>query len=366
MDLFKYFGSISEFDTLNEFFKNNDFQNNDLIFTSKRIENNFLKHIDFKGKVITHNKFGKGEPSNTKIDKIFEEIKKIQFNQIIAIGGGSVIDIAKILTLKPTDDCLLYFHNKMHIQKNHSLIAIPTTCGTGSEVTNISICYDSIKETKVGLSHNYLYPEKAVLIPELLKNIPYKIYMHSSIDALIHSIEGFLSSNSSTYSDILAKKSIKMIIEIYKDLIEDKNNLQTKKMLKASNLAGLAFGNAGVGAVHALSYPLGGKYHVPHGESNFLFLNEVLKKYKSIKPDGKILELEKIINSILKTDKGIVSLNNLIINLIERKPLREYGMTREEIKSFSKLVKKTQTRLLKNNYCKLNVDDFESIYKNLF
>ena len=366
MDLFKHFGSISEFNTLKEFFEENNFQANDLIFTSKRVENNFLKDIDFKGKVLTHNRFEKGETTNKKIDRIFKEIEKIDFNHIIAIGGGSIIDIAKILALKPTDDCLKYFHNKMHIQKNHPLIAIPTTCGTGSEVTNISICYDSIKETKVGLSHNYLYPEKAILIPELLKNIPYKIYMHSSIDALIHSIEGFLSSNSSTYSDILAKKSIKMIIEIYKDLIEDKNDFQTKKMLKASNLAGLAFGNAGVGAVHALSYPLGGKYHVPHGESNFLFLNEVLKKYKSINPNGKILELENIINSILETNKGILSLNSLITNLIERKPLKEYGMTKEEIKSFSKLVKKTQTRLLKNNYCKLNVDDFESIYKNLF
>ncbi len=130
-----------------------------------------------------------------------------------------------------------------------------------------------------------------------------------------------------------------MILSGYKEIIEkgeEYRNTIMDKFLIASNYAGIAFGNAGVGAVHALSYPLGGKYHVPHGEANYQFLMAVLNFYKKNNGDGKISELTKLISSIInaKEEDCYLELENLLNNLIRRKNLKEYGMTIDEIENF--------------------------------
>jgi len=195
--------------------------------------------------------------------------------------------------------------------------------------------------------------------------------MFSAIDALIHGIEAFLSPNSTIYTDLYAEKAIEKILITFNTLSGDTSNrqlLNVSEVLMASNLAGLAFGNSGVGAVHALSYPLGGKYHVPHGESNYLFLNDVLMTYKKINPMGKITSLEMVISDALNCSihESLKKLDELLRQLIEKQPLKSYGMNSQEISSFSTLVIETQQRLLKNNYAELSVTDLEKIYKNLF
>lgn len=370
MNLFKYTGEIKSFNTLKKGLESLDIKPNDLIFTSQRVEKNYLKN-SYKCHIFCHDVYGDGEPSDHKIDAIKKDLKSIRFNRLIAIGGGSVLDIAKILALKGDHPTIDYFKKKVPIENEHPLIAIPTTCGTGSEVTSITIAYIESLHTKMGLNHTELYPKEAMLIPELLDQIPFKVFIFSIIDALIHAIEAYLSPNSSRYTDLYAKESIRIILKNFKDLSinpSDHNLYNISQLLKASNMAGLAFGNAGVGAVHALSYPLGGKYHVPHGESNYLFLNAVLKTYKSLKPDGKISKLEKIICESLDCfqNMSLTSLEKLLNQLIVKQPLKEYGMTSEEIKNFSEIVIETQERLLKNNYAKLSIDDIERIYKNLF
>ena len=201
--------------------------------------------------------------------------------------------------------------------------------------------------------------------------MPYKAFVYSSIDALIHSIEGFLSPNSTPYTDLFAFKAIEMILSGYKEIIEkgeEYRNTIMDKFLIASNYAGIAFGNAGVGAVHALSYPLGGKYHVPHGEANYQFLMAVLNFYKKNNGDGKISKLTKLISSIInaKEEDCYLELENLLNNLIRRKNLKEYGMTIDEIEKFSQSVMKNQQRLLKNNYVSMEIKDMEEIYKSLY
>jgi len=370
MNLFKFTGNIKSFDTLEKGLENINLNSNDLIFTSQRIVKNYLKD-SYKCNILCHDTYGQGEPSDRKIDAIKNELINIDFDRIIAIGGGSVLDIAKILSLKGNHRTLDYFQKKVAIKDQYPLIALPTTCGTGSEVTSITIAFIESLNTKMGLNHPALYPEIAMLIPELLDEIPFKVYMFSAIDALIHGIEAFLSPNSSIYTDLLAKESIEIILNTFKNLSTDTSNrklLNTSEVLKASNLAGLAFGNAGVGAVHALSYPLGGKYHVPHGESNYLFLSEVLKTYKRLKPMGKISELEQVISETFNCspNESFTKLNELLNQLIKKQPLRKYGMSSDEINSFSDLVIETQERLLKNNYAKLSIQDIKEIYNNLF
>lgn len=370
MDLFKFSGQIKSFNTLKEGLNHININRNDLIFTSHRVSDSYL-HDLYDCHILCHDNYGLGEPSDKKIDAINMDLKNISFERIIAIGGGSVLDIAKILALKGNHKTIDFFQKKVPLENQHPLIAIPTTCGTGSEVTSISITFIESMNTKMGLNHPALFPENALLIPELLDEIPYGVYMFSAIDALIHGVEAFLSPNATIYTDLYAEKAIKKILLTFRNLSKDTNNrqlLKVSEVLVASNLAGLAFGNAGVGAVHALSYPLGGKYHVPHGESNYLFFNEVLMTYKRINPTGKITSLEKIISDTLNCSihESLTKFDELLSQLLERQPLDSYGMKSHEIFSFSSLVIETQQRLLKNNYVELSVKDLEKIYKNLF
>lgn len=146
-------------------------------------------------------------------------------------------------------------------------------------------------------------------------------------------------------------------------------------MLIASNYAGIAFGNAGVGAVHALSYPLGGNYHVPHGEANYQFFTEVFKLYCNKMPEGCIQELNRFLSEGLRQPECVScksatwvyeALDDLLANLTPRNPLRTYGMTEEDIDGFTGNVLLTQQRLLTNNYAPFTKDEIRHIYASLY
>ena len=145
--------------------------------------------------------------------------------------------------------------------------------------------------------------------------------------------------------------------------------------MTASNFAGIAFGNAGVGAVHALSYPLGGNYHVPHGEANYQFLTEVFKTYFKKNPNGSISELNEILIDNMHIDRNLSvsdselvyrKLDELLGKLTPKNHLHHYGMKPEEIDGFTESVLQTQQRLLANNYVPLAADEIRNIYKSLY
>ena len=137
--------------------------------------------------------------------------------------------------------------------------------------------------------------------------------------------------------------------------------------LIASNMAGFAFGTAGCAAVHALSYPLGGTYHVPHGESNYALFTGVLNKYMEKKSDGEIAHLNAYLADLLECDTPDVytELENLLNRILPKKPLHEYGVTDEDIVTFTDSVLITQGRLMANNFVPLTRDDVLDIYKKL-
>ena len=215
------------------------------------------------------------------------------------------------------------------------------------------------------------YPDSAVLIPELLKGLPYPVFATSSIDALIHAIESFLSPKASAHSEMFSISAIKTILAGYQNVVKNgkdswKNDIED--YLVASNFAGIAFANAGCAAVHAMSYPLGGQYHIPHGEANQLMLPEVLRKYKEKQPVGRINDFEALLSDILgvSSDKSIEELIKLVDNILARKPLKDYGMTLEEFPAMAAGVIENQQRLLINNYTELTVEDLVSIYEASF
>lgn len=371
MQFFKLPTQIHKFDEFKTFAEEFNIGENDLVLTHQFLYDPFMKELNLKADFLMQEKYGVGEPSDEMIDKILAEVVGKPYKRIIAIGGGTIIDIAKLLIFKDGTNALDMFEKKIDFIKDKELIIVPTTCGTGSEVTNISIAEIKSKQTKMGLAIDELFADVAVLIPELVKGLPYKFFVFSSIDALIHAIEAYVSPKSNDFTRLISMKATEMIVKGYLEIIEkgEDHRLEIlENFVVGSNYAGIAFGNAGVGAVHALSYPLGGTYHVPHGEANYQFFTEVFKTYNRLDPNGRIKELNIFLGELLNVEENKVydALENILDQLLSKKPLKEYGMKEEEIEGFADGVLVTQQRLLANNYVPLSRDQIRDIYKNLY
>ena len=167
------------------------------------------------------------------------------------------------------------------------------------------------------------------------------------------------------------KRQIEMILKGYQEIAKNGQEARIpllKDFLIASNYAGIAFGNAGCAAVHAMSYPLGGTYHVPHGEANYALLIGVFKAYMEIDPNGKIKKMNRFIADILGCKEDVVydEMEKLLNQIIQCKPLHEYGVKQEELDTFTDNVMEKQGRLMANNYVVLDRDKVYEIYSKLY
>lgn len=363
---FKLHPQIKGYQSFAEFAAQEELRANDLIITNEFIYDPFIKPTGVPCRTLFQEKYGAGEPNDQMIDAIRADIPQ-DTARIIAVGGGTVIDIAKVLTFTGDWSTEDIFTGRVVPEKSRSLTVIPTTCGTGSEVTNVTICELKNLQTKKGLALDTMYADSAVLIPEMVSTLPYKFFATSSIDAMIHAVESYLSPKAIPHSEAFSEKAIEMIVKAYVYVAENGAESwkdKTSEFLVASNFAGIAFGYAGCAAVHAMSYPLGGKYHIPHGEANQLMFAEVFRKYREKKPVGKLTQLEELFGKALgvSPDKALETLYALMEKILPRKPLREYGMTLEEFPVFADSVIEGQQRLLKNNYVELSRAEMIDIY----
>lgn len=362
---------IYTFDTCKEFIESFKIGKEDLVITSEHTYVSYFEKYNLDTNVIFIRKYGSGEPSDEMVEAIYRDTKDISYNRVIAIGGGSVLDVSKLFALKNISPVLDLFDHKLEFVKNKELILIPTTCGTGSEVTNISILELKARQTKMGLAVDELYADYAVMIPELLEDLPFEFFATSSIDALIHAIESSVSPKSTSFTEMFSYKAMAMILKGYKEIAKDGPEARIpllKDFLLASNYAGIAFGNAGCGAVHAMSYPLGANYHVPHGEANYQMFIGVFKTYERLNPNGKIKKLNKFLSDILECKEEAVydKIEELLNLLIAKKQLREYGLTEDELEVFTESVITKQGRLMANNYVELSKETVYHIYKSLY
>ncbi|MEA4852979.1 MAG: 4-hydroxybutyrate dehydrogenase [Christensenella sp.] len=362
--------TIFSFDTCKEFCEEFNVGEGDLIITNEYIYNPYFTDLDVKADVLYQEKYGVGEPSDEMAEAMYADMKG-NYKRIIAIGGGTIIDISKIFALKYVSPILDLYDRKVDIVKDKELILVPTTCGTGSEVTNIAILELKSRHTKLGLAVDEMYADSAVLIPELLKGLPFKFFATSSIDALIHALESSLSPKATPYTEMFGYKAIEMILRGYQEIAKNGQEARIpllKNFLIASNYAGIAFGNAGCAAVHAMSYPLGGTYHVPHGEANYALLIGVFKAYMELDPNGKIVKLNRFIADILGCGVDVVynEMEKLLNQIIQCKPLHEYGVKQEELETFTDNVMEKQGRLMANNYAELSREKVYEIYSKLY
>ncbi|MDD3569594.1 MAG: 4-hydroxybutyrate dehydrogenase [Lachnospiraceae bacterium] len=372
METFKIEPNIEIYPKAVNFLEEYSFTSKDLVFISGSVYRKHFENRFSDAKVIFHSDYGKGEPSNHLVDAILADVCLADYNRVIAIGGGTIIDVAKLLALKEVQPVMDLFDKDLPATKERELILVPTTCGTGSEVTNVSILEIVERKTKLGLAVDPLFADTAVLIPELISDLPFSVFATSSIDAFIHAIESFISPKATPFSMMYSKEAMKMIIKGYKKIVEngkDYFKVLSEDFLIASCYAGIAFGNAGTGPVHAMSYPLSGAYHVAHGEANYVFFTMVFKTYQALKPKGRITELNSLLAEILccASDEVYSELELLFGKIIEKNSLSFYGVKKQELQDFTANVIEKQTRLMVNSYVTLTYEQilkmFEEVYE---
>lgn len=314
------------------------------------------------------------EPEVNVIEQKRNILHKTRVDGIIALGGGSTIDSAKVLAAtygynKQVNE--LFGENTLS-NRNIPLIVIPTTAGTGSEVTNIAILSDPSTQMKKGIVSHCLLPDVAIVAPEMTKTCPKPVTAASGIDAFVHALEAYVSVNASPITDALAEKALKLIFNALPHAYINGENLSAREdMATGSLMAGLAFGNAGVGAVHALAYPLGGRFHLSHGMSNAVMLPHVLKINAPFCADKLycVAKLLKVCERHHTKEDAI----NLLLKAVEKlcrdveipTSLTHFGIPTSCISELALEASKV-TRLLRNNPKQLSLEEIENIYRLAF
>lgn len=220
-------------------------------------------------------------PRVSDVDAMADSCRRQPISVVVAVGGGSVLDAAKGVALLLTNPG----HIATYVGKNRfrspaaPLIAIPTTCGTGSEVTWVSVLSDTAARRKISVKGDGLFPEWAVVDSDVLKTLPAKLVASTGMDTATHAIEAFVGRAANPVSDELAASAWRLVSMHLVDAVTDigKKDDARDGIMRASTLAGMAFGNADVGGVHCLSEAIGGRHDLPHGLLNAVLLAPVLR-----------------------------------------------------------------------------------------
>ena len=293
---------------------------------------------------------------------------------LIGVGGGSAIDIAKGVAAFVGHDGPLaeLFGVDRVTRKGPALIAIPTTAGTGSEVTNVAIFSDKAAQLKKGIVSDYLLPDVALVSPQMSQTCPRSVTAASGVDALVHAIEAYLSVNASPITDAIALGAIKLIARALPKAYANPAHLQAREdMATASLMAGMAFGNAGVGAVHALAYPLGGRFNIAHGVSNALLLPYVMawNKLACVERFRDIAEAMGVRVAPLSdrdaADQAVRAMSELCAAVAIPTGLRSFNIPEDALPAMAEEASQIE-RLMRNNPRQLTAGDIEQIYRSAY
>lgn len=301
-----------------------------------------IKQLNMKGiTAVIYNKVN-AEPTNIHVVEALAICKERKCDFIIGIGGGSCIDAAKAVAVLYTNSGEVedYVQKDIEIENDPlPLIAIPTTSGTGSEVTSVAVITNKKTDVKMMMKHPNFIPQVAIIDPILTSSVPPHITAATGIDALCHAIEAYISKVSQPLTDVLALSAIKSIMKYLRIAYEDGDNMEAREaMMIASLQAGIAFSNASVTLVHGMSRPVGAIFHVPHGISNAILLPTVLgfTKTSAVK---RVAEIGRSLNKDLYScsdeevaDYTLAEIKKLCFEL--RIPnLKEYGIDEVEFEN---------------------------------
>jgi alcohol dehydrogenase len=293
---------------------------------------------------------------------------------VVGIGGGSAMDVAKAIAVLATNkgSAVDYLGLNKVTKPGLPKIMIPTTAGTGSEVTFTAVFIRKNLKKKEGMNSPYLYPELALLDPELTLSLPPRPTAETGIDALCHAIESYTSVIASHMSELFSLQAIALIAENLRTCVHDGKNLQAREnMLLASLYAGLGLANAGVTAVHSLSYPLGGKYGIGHGMANTLMLPATMAFNLPAALDkfADVAEAMGEVTDDLPVREAAYLALEAVESLIEdcgiSSSLAEFGIKEKDFPALAD-VALTVARPLENNPRKITKEDAIEIYSDAF
>ncbi len=207
-------------------------------------------------------------------------VRTLKPDIVIGLGGGSSMDAAKAIALLATNPGTIKQYEGKSTYRHPPLpvLAIPTTCGTGSEVTWVAVITDPERKFKMSIKGPHMFPATAVIDPDVLQSLPPHLIASTGMDALTHAIEAYTAKPRTLFTDIFARKAVFYIFESLKKVYTDITNKKAREhIMLGSTLAGIAFGNSDVGAVHCIAESMGGLYNLPHGVANSMFLPVVME-----------------------------------------------------------------------------------------
>jgi alcohol dehydrogenase class IV len=312
------------------------------------------------------------EPTYSKLNATAKELAKNKYDLMVAIGGGSSIDTAKGLSI-------LFAHGGVGQDYGGTdkvpgpgvpVFACPTTAGTGSEVTNIAVFDDRERGFKEGIVSNYLLARIAFVDPTLTYGCPPKVTAASGMDALIHAIEGYTGNKASTFSDAMGLEAMRLITGSLRRAVKNGADKEARnQMAEGALFGGMAFMNSGVTAVHALAFPLGSQFHVPHGMANAILLPYVMECNLSANL-SRFATVAKMLGADTEglsdqeaAEKGLEAAKALSADVGIPIHLRELGVPKEALEGLASATMNV-TRLLANNPKPLTLSDVRKIWEN--
>lgn len=316
-----------------------------------------------------------GEPTFKLVGEVVDKMKKEACDLIIGIGGGSALDVAKATAaLMDKENITPYLNGELTIEsRTVPSILLPTTSGTGSEVTMNAIFGDEEEQLKRGIVSPSLLPDVSIVDPELTISCPPRVTASSGVDAFTHAIESYVAVKANPLTKIYAEKAMKLFVPNIHRAVHngDKDVKAREGMSFVSLFGGISLANAGVGAVHALAYPLGGKYKMEHGVANALLLPYVLEVTgKTCATEmvqiAKFLQLGDYDENPHKAVGEVVGyLYDLLGQLDLPSSLSELGVEEDSLNLLADQASKVE-RLLSNTPYNLSKDKIAKIYQNAY
>ncbi|WP_175731504.1 iron-containing alcohol dehydrogenase [Burkholderia ambifaria] len=314
------------------------------------------------------------EPTIGNVETVYQEqIAPFAPQAILSIGGGSVLDAAKLFAVRLTNDEPLRNWLGIDLIKHPGvpMILVPTTAGTGSEVTPNAIVTLPDEALKVGIVSRHLLPQIVILDAELTLGLPKPITAATGMDAFVHALESYISTKANPISDMYAMESMRLIGANIVEAYENGRSLKAREaMMLGSMYGGLALTAAGTAAVHALAYPLGGMFNVTHGVANAMLLPHVMA-FNLDAIEGRLSNVARALDLASKTDADPVAARKLIDKMEEwtaavdiPQDLRKFGVSEAHLDALAVAASKVK-RLLGNNPKALTLDDMKSIYSRL-
>ena len=313
------------------------------------------------------------EPTVNDFKKILEVARSFKADSVVGIGGGSVLDLTKLVAAflnseQEVEDC---FGTGFIKKKGLWFACLPTTAGTGSEVSPNAILLDERDHLKKGIVSPFLIADAAYVDPKLTWTVPAKVTADTGMDALTHCIEAYTNKFAHPAVDIYALKGIELIANNLEEAVTNGNNKEAREALALGSLyGGLCLGPVNTAAVHALSYPLGGEFHIPHGLSNAILLPSVMKfnMPANIKRHAEVaiaLGCQAGVNDEETAQKGVDFIYHLAAAVGIPDKLTALGIPQTAVDGMAKAAMQVQ-RLLKNNPREVTEQDARNIYNSLY